>query len=129
VVRCISATIGDLLCVDKNIELEESNFSQWKDNSITADAIVIEYLWSQLRSTGAALGMCTPLLESVVEIRARGNLNVNALNNEVSSLCQLTLRPLEGGTGTQSRVVWNDKVYMACAANFCANRVPEHAFD
>ena len=129
VVRCISATIGDLLCVDKNIELEESNFSQWKDNSITADAIVIDYLWSQLRSTGAALGMCTPLLESVMEIRARGNLNVNALNNEVSSLCQLTLRPLEGGTGTQSRVVWNDKVYMACAANFCANRVPEHAFD
>ena len=128
VVRCISATIGDLLCVDKNIELQETNLSQWKDNSITADAIVIEYLWSQLRSTGAALGMSTPELESVVEIRARGCFTVDSLNNEVS-FCQLTLRPLEGGTGTQSRVVWNDKEYMACAANFCANRVPGQAFD
>jgi hypothetical protein len=129
VVRCISATIGDLLCVDKNIELQETNLLQWKDNSIIADAIVIEYLWSQLLSTSVALGMSPiPELESVVEIRARGSLNVAALNNKVS-FCQLTLRPLEGGTGTQSRVVWNDKEYMACAANFCANRVPGQAFD
>jgi len=122
VVRSITATIGDLLCVDKHIGLRESSLSQWKDNAIIFDAIVIENLWSDITSKAVALGISpVPQLESVVEIRAR------AINFDVpkkGSFCQLTLRPLEGGSCTQSPVVWNGKKYMACAANFCANRVP-----
>jgi hypothetical protein len=120
VVRSITATIGDLLCVEKNIDVRQSTLSQWNDNAIIADAIVIDYLWSESSSKARALGISTvPQLESVVEIRAR------AINFEVSkkgTFCQLTLRPLEGESRTQSPVVWNDKEYMVCAANFCANR-------
>ena len=127
VVRSITATIGDLLCVEKNIDVRESSLSQWNDNAIIFDAIVIENLWCDITSKAVALGISpVPQLESVVEIRAR------AINFDVpkkGTFCQLTLRPLEEGSCTQSPVVWNGKKYMACAANFCANRVPAHDFE
>jgi hypothetical protein len=125
VVRSITATIGDLLCVEKNIDVRESSLSQWNNNAIIFDAIVIENLWSEITSKALALGISPfPQLESVVEIRARA-INFDA--PQKGTFCQLTLRPLEGGSCTQSPVVWNGKKYMACAANFCANRVPAHA--
>jgi len=128
VVRSITATIGELLCVDKKVDVQESTLPQWNDNAIIADAIVIEYLWSEIISKAVALGIVSyvPQLESVVEIRARALSFYNA--REKDEFCQLTLQPLVGGTScTRSPVVWNGKKYMACAANFCANRVPEHA--
>ena len=120
-VRLITATIGDLLCIDKDIEVQESTLSQWNNDAIVANAIVIEYLWIEIAAKAVENNIVLPKLESVVEIRSRcPPLNARQVNH----LCQLTLQvPVEeGGTCTQSSVVWNGKKYMASAANFCANR-------
>ncbi len=122
IVRSITATIGELLCVDKNIEVHESTLSQWNDEVIIADAIVIEFLWSQIVSVAVELRIVSqaPQLETVIEIRNQYS------STEKADLCQLTLRSLlVGGSCTTSSVTWRDKKYMACAANFCANRMPE----
>jgi len=129
IVRSITATIGELLGVNKNIDVQESTLTQWNDNAIIADVIVVEYLWSEIISKAVALGIVSqaPQLESVVEIRARGDLSFDDARRQKDDFCQLTLQPLleEETSSTRSPVVWNGKKYMACAANFCANRVPE----
>jgi hypothetical protein len=119
IVRSITATIGELLCTDKNIEVHESTLPQWNDEVIIADAIVIEFLWSQIIYIAIELRIISqpPQLETVIEIRNQ--------STEKADLCQLTLRSLLGGSCTKSSVTWKDKKYMACAANFCANRMPE----
>jgi len=127
IVRSIAATIGELLGVNKNIDVKESTLIEWNDNSIIAEVIVVDYLWSELISKAVTLGIVSqaPKLESIVEIRARA-LSFDAYQND--NFCHLTLQPLEEGTSTRSPVVWNGKNYMACAANFCANRMPDHSF-
>ena len=119
-VRLITASIGELLCVAENIELCESTLSHWNDEVIIADAIVIDFLWSKISS---AIGIASkvPHLESVVEIRKQSNFNVT----RKADVCQLTLRSLAGGSGANTPVTWNDKKYLACAANYCANRTPD----
>ncbi|KAL9189907.1 hypothetical protein ACHAXT_009582 [Thalassiosira profunda] len=127
IVRSIAATIGDLLGVSKDVDVQEATLSQWQDNEIIADAIVIEYLWSEISSKAVGLGILSkaPPLETVVEIRA-GAPPINARRK--GEICQLTLQPLgAGGPSTQSPVEWKGKQYTACAANFCLNRVPEYA--
>ena len=122
VVRSITATIGDLSCVGKNVDV---NLPQWHENEIIADVIHIENLWSEIISKVVALGISpVPKLESVVDIRARA---IHFDISKKSTFCHLTLRPLKGELCTLSPVIWRDKAYMACAANFCANRVPAHA--
>eukprot|EP00584_Thalassiosira_punctigera_P023703 CAMPEP_0172548586 /NCGR_PEP_ID=MMETSP1067-20121228/17837_1 /TAXON_ID=265564 ORGANISM="Thalassiosira punctigera, Strain Tpunct2005C2" /NCGR_SAMPLE_ID=MMETSP1067 /ASSEMBLY_ACC=CAM_ASM_000444 /LENGTH=1816 /DNA_ID=CAMNT_0013335821 /DNA_START=16 /DNA_END=5466 /DNA_ORIENTATION=- len=125
IVRSIAATIGELLSVNKNIDVEESTLTQWNNNPIIADVIVVEYLWAEIISKAVAMKIFSqaPKLESVVEIRARA-VSFDACQK--GDFCQLTLQPLEEGEGTRSPVVWNGKTYMACAANFCANRVGQH---
>ena len=120
-IRLITATIGDLLCIDKDIEVQESTLSQWNNNAIVANAIVIEYLWNEIAAKAVENDIDLPKLESVVEIRSRPS-TFDSL--QVNHLCQLTLHVTveEEGTCTQSSVMWNGKRYMACAANFCANR-------
>lgn len=123
VVRSIVASIGELLGVGKNIEVHESTLSQWNDEAIVADAIVIEFLWSQIISRAVALGIISqaPQLETVIEIRSLNSFNAS----QKADVCQLTLRPLIEVSCTKTSVSWNGKKYMACAANFCANRMPE----
>jgi len=121
-VHLITATIGDLLCIDKDIEVQEFTLSQWNNNAIVANAIVIEYLWNEIAAKAVENDIVLPKLESVIEIRSRSGHPLDA--RQVNRLCQLTLRvPVEEeGTCTQSSVMWNGKRYMAIAANFCANR-------
>merc|ERR1712194_128058 len=125
IIRSISATIGELLGVNKTTDVQESTLTKWNDNAIIADAIVIEYLWSELISKALTLEILSqaPTLESVVEIRARGTLSFGNAPQK-KDFCQLTLQPFDAEeTGsTRSPVVWNDKKYMACSANLCANR-------
>jgi len=120
-VRLITATIGDLLCINKVIEVHESTLSQWNNNAIVANAIVIEYLWIEIAAKAMENNIVLPKLQSIVEIRSRSS---TLDSRQVNHLCQLTLQvPVEEeGTSTQSSVMWNGKRYMACAANFCANR-------
>jgi len=121
-VRLITATIGDLLCIDKDVEVQESTLSQWNNNAIVANAIIIEYLWIEIAAKAVENDIVLPKLESVVEIRSRSGHPLD--EHQANRLCQLTLQvPVkEEGTCTKSSVMWNRKRYMACAANFCANR-------
>ena len=123
-VRYITATIGELLCVDKNIEVQESTLSQWDDNAVIADAVVIDYIWSEIAVKAARMDIELPKLESVVEIRSAGALPFDS--HQRGHFCELTLWPLtlKEDVSTVSPVSWNGKRYMACAANFCANRLP-----
>jgi len=127
VVRSIASTIGELLNVDKDVDVQESTLNQWNNNAIIADAVVIEHLWAEICSKAVALGIISqaPRLETVVEIRSTWSLPFNDFY-EKEKCCQLTLQPFEEGSCTKSPVVWNGKKYMACAANYCANRVPDH---
>ena len=122
-VRYITATIGELLCVDKNIEVQESTLSQWDDNAVIADAVVIDYIWSEIAVKAARMDIELPKLESVVEIRSAGALPFDS--HQRGHFCELTLWPLtlKEDVSTVSPVSWNGKRYMACAANFCANRL------
>ena len=126
-VRYITATIGELLCVDKNIEVQESTLSQWDDNAVIADAVVIDYIWSEIAVKAARMDIELPQLESVVEIRSAGALPFDS--HQRGHFCELTLWPLtlKEDVSTVSPVSWNGKRYMACAANFCANRLPVQA--
>ena len=113
-VRLIMATVGDLLCIDKDIEVQESTLSHWNNNAIIANAIVIEYLWSQIADKAVENDIVLPKLENIVEIRSR-SLPLDKMDR----LCQLTLRmPVEEGTCTKSSVMWNGRRYMACAVNY-----------
>ena len=121
IVRSITATIGELLGVDRSVDVQEATLSQWNDNSIIADVIVIEYIWSEVASKAASLDIVLPKLESVPEIRSRA---VPFDSNQKENFCQLTLQPINAkeGTNTKSPVTWFEQRYLACAANFLANR-------
>ena len=127
VVRSIVATIGDIFCVNENIDLQRATLSDWNRNVLVADAIVVEDLWSEIHSKAVDLGIAalTFELESVIEIRARA-LNLDVDRKE--DFCQLTLQPLETAMNknipcTQSPVIWNGKKYMACSANLWVNKI------
>eukprot|EP00970_Alexandrium_tamarense_P014555 scaffold4186_cov103-Alexandrium_tamarense.AAC.16 len=121
IVRSIAATIGDVLCLDESIELQRASLLDWNNNAIVSGAVVIEELWSEIRSKAADL-VILPQLESVAEIRAR------VLTHVGNDMCQLTLQPLSSeksgeSTSTSSPVQWNGMKYMACSANFWANNI------
>jgi hypothetical protein len=107
--------------LDESIELQRASLLDWNNNAIVSGAVVIEELWSEIRSKAADL-VILPQLESVAEIRAR------VLTHVGNDMCQLTLQPLSSeksgeSTSTSSPVQWNGMKYMACSANFWANNI------
>lgn len=114
VVRSITATLGDLLGVDVNVDP-----TRWsKDMTVLQSSLQVEELWTSVEHAAKDLKLAVPPLESVIEIRAKC-ISYFYHNN----LCQLTLQPLFTDGTTQSPVEWEGKVFMACAANFWSNRV------
>ena len=58
---------------------------------------------------------------SIEEIRKNGDGHISTLG-----LCELTLQPLTAANDqtTKATVVWKQREFMACSANFLANRCP-----
>ena len=118
IIRSIAASIGDLLGVDKSAVLQESTLSEWHLDDIIVSAAVVENLYTTLISKAVSMGILSepPALPSVTEIRKS--------NGSRTTFCHLTLQAVTEDKSTRSVVLWKDKHYMACSANFCANRLP-----
>ena len=116
VVRSIAATLCDLLGVDVNMDA-----NKLKDRlSLLDSALEAEELWTNVEGAAKGLNLPLPQLESIANIRTKCLQRFPGNN-----LCQLTLQPLSteyNGT-TLSRVEWDGRFFMVCAANLWSNRV------
>lgn len=122
VVRSITSTLCDLLGVGVTAEVQEL-----KDRIELLDsALEVEDLWNNVRQAASqGLDLDVPPLESIVEIRSKCLQRFA----ESEHVCQLTLQPLseDDKETTTSPVDWEGRFFMACAANFWANRVSTSA--
>ena len=114
VVRSITATLGDVLGVDVNVDP-----TRWsKDMTVLQSALQLEELWTSVEHAAKELKLAVPPFESVIEIRAECLCYFFHYN-----LCQLTLQPLFINGTTKSPVEWEGKVFIECAANSWSDRV------
>ncbi|EJK57350.1 hypothetical protein THAOC_22613, partial [Thalassiosira oceanica] len=120
VIRSIAASIGDLLGVDKSAMLQESNLSEWHFEDLIVNAAVVENLYTNLISRAVSIGILSepPSLPSVAEIRKSNG------SGTTFTFCHLTLQAISEDESTKSVVIWKDRPFMACSANFCSNRLP-----
>lgn len=127
IVRSITASIGDLLCLDESVDIQAITLSEWSNHFLIANAIEVEDLWSVISSKAEEMGIFSQQiqLERVSDIRARV---LSSDCGKKDEFCQLTLQPLDDTTNgsrlyTRTPVIWSEKKYMACAANFWANKM------
>jgi hypothetical protein len=126
VARSITATVGDLLGLEMSVEFDRRRWSSsWSSLSLLEPAVEIEESWSTIQKLACELGCVVGenelRVESVAEIRSQ----CLALGGD-TELCRLTLQRLAQNDtqgSTKTKVQWDNKVFMACAANFYANRV------
>ena len=134
VIRSVIATIGDLQCVDLGIEFsrefmghqQQSQSGGWISMPIIENALELEDLYLQIRSRARECGIdsfASNPLGTVSEIRSQA-----FQSGYTPPLCYLTLQPLDEDNNTVSGetaqpVVWKDKRFLSCAANFWANRI------
>jgi len=126
VVRSIVASIGDLQCLHEDIDLND--FNLWLGMDILKAALDVETDWSGFLRAAKKLGLNLDLLsvETVPDMRRRTaklDLDYTEPDQYSRMVCHLSLQPLSSGAS----VDWNGHVYMACAANFYANRVSSDA--
>lgn len=118
VIRSIASTLCDLLGVDVTMNDKEP----LKNRIVLLDsALEIEDLWATVQQTAKSLGLDIPSIDSISAIRCK----CLSLSADDTNFCQLTLQPLleEDKDTTWSPVEWDGKDYMACGANFWANRI------
>jgi hypothetical protein len=120
VVRCITATLADILLLPPSTTLSKDNVeSCWHSSALALQAIQIESLWDHIQEHGVSLCLLQILpLESVVKIRSRSVL-------VETDLCHFSLQPFPDlfidEVPTQVPVICGDQPYMACAANLLAH--------
>jgi hypothetical protein len=126
VVRSIVASIGDLQCLHEDIDLNDLN--RWLSMDILKEALDVENEWSGFLRAAKKLSLNLDLLsvETVPNMRRRTaklDLDYTEPDQYSRMICHLSLQPLSSGASFD----WNGRVYMACAANFYANRVSSDA--
>ncbi|CAB9520354.1 Mpv17 / PMP22 family [Seminavis robusta] len=121
--RSIVASIGDMLLLDLSTPFAEATFdSAWGSIPLLKRALDVETLWKGIIDKSASLGLVpTTQLETVMEIRAKCLRRFPS-----TTVCQLSLQPLsdEDRQTTKASVDWGGKPFMACSANFLANKCP-----
>jgi len=121
VTRSIVASIGDVLLLDESAMLTVDTWaSTWCSLSVLEKALECEKKWKEIQNQLIK----TPL--DVVEMATVEEIRSNAGSPVVAKFCHLTLRPLlskNKGT-TKGEVSFQGKRFMACSANFLANRCP-----
>jgi hypothetical protein len=132
VVRCIAATLGDLLMLDPSALLTLDTLgSSWCGIPLLKDALEVEKLWESISDKSKKMGLVdkqslSHKLESLVQIRSAGTPDDTNSNNSSPMLCQLSLQPLsllkDLQSTTKAVVVWGRRHFMACSANFLANK-------
>ena len=129
VCRSIAATIGDLLMLDPLALLTVDTLnSSWCSLVLLEDYLVVEQLWKKFKNLAKNVGITHGQeseyrLESLTEIRAQ------AVQGSDRPVCCFTLQPLsiEPTLPTKTPLKWNDRPFMACAANLLANRIVSYA--
>jgi hypothetical protein len=122
--RSITATIGDLLLLEKSTQLTTDTVtSQWFDMDLVCKALEIETQWMQIAELKVQLQLNSKVsIESLVEIRSSGSVCPE-------DRCYFTLQPLSSSTmqSTTTAVSWKGNKYMACSANFLASQYASYA--
>ena len=127
VTRSIVATIGDLLMLEASALLTIDTWaSTWCSLSILEKALEIEKLWKEIQQEYSTVFSVKP--ENNVEGIRLEKIRERVISGSLASnkLCHLTLQPLadQDKNSSQAEVVWQDKNFMACSANFLAHRCP-----
>mmetsp|Transcript_21354 Transcript_21354/g.52942 ORF Transcript_21354/g.52942 Transcript_21354/m.52942 type:complete len:143 (+) Transcript_21354:42-470(+) len=124
VARSIVASIGDLLLLDESALLTVDTWaSTWCSLSLLQTALECEQTWKEfqdlIRTTSLDATIRAVTLEEIRNAHQHDD-------DEASSFCQLTLQPLQTihKHSTQAEVSFQGKSFMACSANFIANRCP-----
>ena len=118
--RSIAASITDVLLLDVSSPLKASGAES--SVPLLKQVLEVEMLWEGVQKKADFLGLQKPnALESIEEIRTK------CLNLSPSTdLCHLSLQPLSQADKqtTKAAVEWAGKHFMACSANFLANKCP-----
>ena len=125
VVRMIVATIGDMLMLDPSSLFTVDTFaSSWCSLAILKDALEIERMWKSISDEASKFGLpksALPVIATISELRALSSSSTDT-TSAPDQLCQFTLQPFVHGSKTAVQVKWGERYFMACAANFLANK-------
>lgn len=124
VTRSILASIGDLLLLDESAILTVDTWvSTWCSLSILEKALESETKWKDIQKQLTNTPMPVVTLSTIQEIRSDAT---RSQVGSVDTLCHLTFQPLrkKDKSTTKEEVSFQGKQFMACSANFLANRCP-----
>jgi hypothetical protein len=127
-IRSIVASVGDMLLLDVSTPFTESALgSAWGSLPLVTHALIAETLWKRVMDKSSSLGLShTASLETLEQIRTK------CLSRcPTTHICQLSLQPLSENDKqtTKATVDWNGRSFMACSANFLANKCPFYVSD
>ena len=131
VIRMIVATIGDLLMLDAtSLFTVDTVASSWCSLAILKEVLEIEDLWKSISDEFSKISMEDKVakklnIASISDLRELSSVTTASPNQ----LCQFTLQPISEGCETVVAVQWGNRCFMACAANFLANRCSFFSYD
>eukprot|EP00536_Pseudo-nitzschia_multiseries_P018196 jgi/Psemu1/315597/fgenesh1_kg.2247_\ len=123
VTRSIVATIGDILFLDESAMLTVDTWaSTWCSLSILEKALAGEKKWKEIQTQLVKTPLDVVAAATVQEIRSDAHFSQG--RSDADSFCYLTLQPLrqKDRSTTRNKVSFQGKSFMACSANFLANR-------
>jgi hypothetical protein len=122
------ASIGDVLLLDESAMLTVDTWtSTWCSLSILEKALDCEKKWKEIQNQLIQTPLGAVDTVSVEEIRSEANSpHAGTRDNNANMFCHLTLQPLreKNKAATTDQVSFQGKCFMACSANFLANRCP-----
>jgi len=123
VTRSIVASIGDVLLLDESAMFTIDTWaSTWCSLVILKKALKCEKRWKEILNQMKKTPLGAVKIASVEEIRS----DAGNRGDTSAALCHLTLQPLleKNKANTRAEVSLQGKCFMACSANFLANRCP-----
>ena len=127
----IVASIGDMLLLDESAILNIDTWaSTWCSLSVLEKALDGEKKWKEIQKQLAKTPLAVVTAIGVEEIRSNANNSHygggGGLLSNANAFCHLTLQPLreKDKATTKAEVSFQGKCFMACSANFLANRCP-----
>jgi hypothetical protein len=129
VVRSIVATVADIMCLDLGGNKKKSKTTvmdkEFASLELIQLSLQIEDLWKAMTLSSKRELRFRPTLEECAAIQKQAWEQATGVE-----LCQLTLQPLvhdkatsSSVTNTKCTVQFQDKAFMACAANLWVNRI------
>lgn len=127
VARCIAAILGDLLLLDEAATLTDDNLiSLWNDVALAKQIADIELQWKRILKHSEELLSSSErtTIENVATIEDLRRQS--GASSKTKHRCSFTLLPLSSTpmVTSMTTVVWEQKDYFACSANFLANCCP-----